>query len=105
MLLQLKLQEDGVEEWCILEFQGEIISKEEGNAVLGMLRIEGKEAVMGIGNQIVRGVVKNLENPIMVTSDEDDGSLEVVAFAHKKLVFSQRPQPRTADSDSGLFVC
>lgn len=96
--------DSGIEEWCILEFQGDIISKDVDNTILGLLRIEGTEAVMGIGQQIVRGVIKNLENPIMVTYDVEVGSLDVVAFVHKKIIFASRPQPRTSENEDGLFV-
>lgn len=79
-------------EWCCLEFQGEILS--EGHEKLGDLSLNGNDATLVLDHQILQGQVQKLEKPLVITSDTESNTLEVVAIIQKKIIFNSRPQPR-----------
>jgi hypothetical protein len=79
-------------EWCCLEFQGEILS--EGHEKLGNLSLNGNDATLLLDHQILQGRVQKLEKPLVITSDTESNTLEIVAVVQKKIIFNSRPQPR-----------
>lgn len=102
MIVQMKTSLDSdTKDWCILEFQGEIIGDEIAG-FLGSLRLQGDAVVMGIGQHVMWGKVVTLSNPFLVV-DQTDSGLETKGFACKKIIFNERPKPKTADNSKYLM--
>jgi hypothetical protein len=102
MIVQLKTSNDSEnKDWCILEFQGEIIGDEIAG-FLGSLRMQGDDVMMGIGQHVMWGKVVTLSNPFLVV-DQTESGLETKGFAYKKIIFNDRPKPKTADNSKDLM--
>jgi hypothetical protein len=82
---------DGTE-WCCLEFQGDILPGDDNK--LGSITLNGDDATLVLDHQILQGRLKRLEKPLIVTSDKEMNTLEVVAIVRSKIIFNSRPQPR-----------
>ncbi|XP_039249640.2 chromosome transmission fidelity protein 8 homolog [Styela clava] len=101
---------DGMEEWFMIELQGELVSRYDnglsGN-VLGDLHFSKTgEPVMIIGHHMLQGKVTDLDKPfgVMFESkqnnceiDEDEieasKSYEIKAIIKRKIIFKNRPKP------------
>lgn len=102
---------DGQGEWCLLEFQGEILGDLQGE--LGTLSVKGKTAEMEIGQHVLEGEVVVLKTPFLVVEKcaapvaavlGDDGGnvlkgegagtsiMSVSGVATRKIHFSARPK-------------
>lgn len=93
--------ESSTDEWCILEFQGEIMG-DSMQGFLGSIRVKGDDVIMGIGQHVMWGKIVSLENPFLVV-DQSESGLKVKGFAHKKILFNERPKPKTSDNSKGLL--
>jgi hypothetical protein len=82
---------DGTE-WCCIEFQGDILPGDDHK--LGNLTLNGNEANLVLDHQILQGRLLKLEKPLIVTSDKETNTLEIVAIIRNKIIFNSRPQPR-----------
>ncbi|KAL5962508.1 hypothetical protein TSMEX_009751 [Taenia solium] len=89
----------GVEEWGLIELQGELVDKTDGRLdgkVVGDLHFTLQEPVFIIGHHILHGIVVDLPKPFAVLRRvEDNSRIEVVvtAVVRKKLLFRSRPDP------------
>ena len=103
---------DGIEEWCLVELQGELETRDEApcdGMHIGDLYFDTKGTPnLIIGHHLLTGKVVSLEKPFAVLnryksrSNEDpsvNGSsqagteYEVVALLTQKIVFKNRPKP------------
>eukprot|EP01035_Chromulina_nebulosa_P036347 gene36347-48957_t len=112
MIIEIALS-DSQKEWCILEFQGEILGDLEENT-LGEIEIKNsKKAEMTIGQHFLEGTIVTLIQPFLVTekckhgsndstrssnSDErteqsESSYINIVGVARKKIMFTTRPKP------------
>lgn len=104
--------ENGVNEWVILDMQGRLeINGPVNGEHFGDLKWkeDGKTAQLIIGHQLLEGELIKLEKPFLVVdrnsireqNDSDQDALQsgenmlcdVVAIVRKKIVFSERPKP------------
>lgn len=69
---------------------------------LGSLRVEGNDVIMGIGQHVMWGKIVTLNNPFLVVNQTESG-LETKGFAYKKIIFNERPKPKTADNSKNLL--
>ena len=69
---------------------------------LGSLRVEGDDVIMGIGQHVMWGKIVTLNNPFMVVN-QTEGGLETKGFVFKKIIFNERPKPKTADNSKYLL--
>lgn len=104
---------DAQGEWCLLEFQGEILGDLQGE--LGTLIVKGKTAEMEIGQHVLEGEVVVLKTPFLVVeksaaeaaaTGEEGGkgsggaegagsgssNMSVSGVATRKILFSARPK-------------
>jgi hypothetical protein len=101
MIVQISTSSDSdLKDWCILEFQGEILGDDMG--FLGSLRVQGDDVIMGIGQHVMWGKIITLSNPFLVV-DQTESGLETKGFACKKIIFNERPKPKTADNSKDLM--
>ena len=102
MIVPIKIsQESNDIDWCILELQGEILG-DEISGFLGSIRIDGDEVKMGIGQHVLWGKIITLNNPFLVI-DKTKNGLESKGYANKKIIFSNRPKPKTSNNSDDLF--
>ena len=104
MILRI-INENSVSEWCVLEFQGDIVATDGLEA---RIQITDDQVLLGIGQQILQGQLKTLEKPLMIatrseTDHDGNRSLSTVAFIYRKILFDTRPQPRTENESSRLL--
>lgn len=92
MIVRIDVAGNGTQEWCCIEFQGDIISGEDDR--LGNLSTHGNDATLVLDHQILTGKILILEKPLIVTTDHENNTLEIVAIITKKIIFNSRPQPR-----------
>jgi hypothetical protein len=92
----IKVSFDGFgEEWCILEFQGEIAGDPYNGESLGDISISGSTAKMDIGMHSLVGKVCDLTKPYVIFDDKAvDGEIRCVGIVKKKILFSTRPTQR-----------
>ena len=88
----------GAYEWCILEFQGEIINAET-NRDLGNIEVTENTAHMDLGQHTLEGDIVKLKAPFMVlekkkATEEDQASMSIGGVVYKKIIFKQRPRPK-----------
>ncbi|KAJ5068038.1 hypothetical protein M0811_12624 [Anaeramoeba ignava] len=88
-----------VNEWFLIEFQGEIQSKDEKLSMkkLGELKIsqEGNPTIQ-IGNHLINGNFIKFKKPLIVTKkikEEENTKYEIIAIIRNKILFDQRPKP------------
>ena len=104
-----------IEEWAMVEFQGIFIVKDsalhksvsEGNWAspsvvdLGQLTIDGTNATLAVGNNILKGNIIDLHTPMLIceklepNKDPIKGIIQqhkVVGYLKKKIIFSTRPK-------------
>lgn len=99
---------EGIEEWCLVELQGELETRDEApcdGMHIGDLHFDSKGIPnLIIGHHLLTGKVVALEKPFAVlnkhkTAKNHDGTnyvgteYEVVALLTQKLVFKNRPKP------------
>ncbi|VDM34654.1 unnamed protein product [Hydatigera taeniaeformis] len=90
----------GVEEWGLIELQGELIDKTGGcldGKVVGDLHFTlQNEPVFIIGHHVLRGEVVELAKPLAVLQRRQDiteAEVVITAVIRKKLLFRSRPDP------------
>ena len=103
--------EESVEEWCIVEFQGELKGSAAGETI-GTIKV-GKDGSAGmvVGQHEFKGAVVKLSRPFLVTekvkatgldsaiSGENlAGVLDVRGIVRRKLLFNKRPKVTTKKS-------
>jgi hypothetical protein len=124
MLIQLKNCEEvtGNAEWCILEFQGELLGDmQPGSNVGELLEIkvcpsscirnpseliyiwlvlvfssimsQGSDIKMTIGQHILEGTISTLSKPFAIFESDGD-CLDMKGVIRKKILFKIRPKPR-----------
>ena len=103
---------DGIEEWCLVELQGELETRDEApcdGMHIGDLHFDTKGTPnLIIGHHLLTGKFVSLEKPFAVLNryksrSNDDPSVngssqagteyEVVALLTQKIVFKNRPKP------------
>jgi hypothetical protein len=104
MILKI-VNENSISEWCVLEFQGEIVAL---NGLEARIQVCEDQVLLGIGQQILQGQLKTLEKPLMIatrseTDQSGNRSLSAVAFVYRKILFDTRPQPRTDNESSRML--
>ncbi|KAL5105041.1 hypothetical protein TcWFU_009954 [Taenia crassiceps] len=89
-----------VEEWGLIELQGELIDKTDGHLngkVIGDLHFTLKnEPVFIIGHHILHGEVVRLPKPLAVLRRAQNNSqteVVITAVIRQKLLFRSRPDP------------
>lgn len=94
--------EGGVEEWCVVEFQGELQGTSPGEAI-GVLSVDANGKVgMIIGQHEFKGEVVKLGKAFLVVekNKEADGdgaqSMDVRGVVRRKLLFNSRPKVITS---------
>lgn len=120
MLVKLNTTGSSANEWCILEFQGDMVGELTGNT-LGEIEIldDGTKAEMTIGQHFLEGTVITLKLPFLVVEKEDGShglgtsstaapststdrptaaegvsmGLDIQGYVTKKIIFKQRPKP------------
>eukprot|EP01040_Poterioochromonas_malhamensis_P007874 gene7874-8513_t len=97
MIIPIRNKIGNYDEWCILEFQGEIVGDLSGKE-LGKLEIkEDGRAEMEIGQHFLEGSVVELKSPFVLidssNSSSDNKEYEIKAIVKKKLLFKNRPKP------------
>lgn len=89
-------------EWSLLEFQGDLITGEEGEKQLagldvGTLRFNAnKEITLRIGNHVLAGKAEPLRKGFAVLekhANEGQTRYKVVGIAKTRVVFKTRPKP------------
>ncbi|EUB55748.1 Chromosome transmission fidelity protein 8 -like protein [Echinococcus granulosus] len=100
MIVRLRRSDTGVEEWGLIELQGELIDKIDGRLngkVVGDLHFTlQNKPVFIIGHHILHGEVVELPKPFAVLRRVLDASgveIVVTAVIRKKLLFRSRPEP------------
>ena len=93
MRIPIKVSENGVTEWYMLELQGKIFSSTGSFAgqSFGPLTFKGDQATLTIGNHQMRGKVHRLKNPLVVMKRGTEDGVEIGAVIRKKVIFSDRP--------------
>ncbi len=117
MIVRVLNSGTGLDEYCLLEFQGEILGDLTGE--LGSIMINGGTAEMDIGQHVLEGSVITLKLPFLVlekygavcshsssssssssisspspSSNTNTSTMEVCGVARKKVLFKTRPKPR-----------
>eukprot|EP01041_Mallomonas_annulata_P003723 gene3723-7398_t len=97
MLIKILNNEENVSEWCLLEFQGEIVGDSLAGCDLGTLTIseDGVSTEMEVGQHVLRGRVEKLHKAFVLVQ-KTKNNLEIKGYAKKKIIFNTRPQPRSA---------
>jgi len=97
----LNSEQAGCHEWCLLEFQGEIVGDMVGE--LGQIEMKNDVAYMDLGQHTLEGVVVKLKAAFLViekekaAADRDANTsspLEVRGVVRNKIIFKQRPKPK-----------
>ena len=88
-------------EWCLLEFQGEIVGDTVGE--LGQIEVKNDIAFMDLGQHTLEGAVVKLKASFLVVekerSEEEQGpsfssTLAMRGVVRNKIIFKQRPKPK-----------
>lgn len=84
----------GVEEWALIELQGSITSKTQSfdSQTIGPLTIEDNIGTLVIGNHKLTGVVSSLKNPLIVVQKGTTDGLPVIAVIRRRILFQDRPE-------------
>jgi len=92
----------GCHEWCLLEFQGEIVGDMVGE--LGQIEMKDDVAYMDLGQHTLEGAVVKLKAAFLVVEkekekeNEEEGeassSLAMRGVVRHKIIFKQRPKPK-----------
>lgn len=93
MRIPIKVTEDGVTEWYMLELQGKIYcnNNDFNDKSFGPLTFNGDNAKLTVGNHQMRGKLHRLSTPLAVMRRGTADGVEIVAVIRKKVVFSDRP--------------
>ena len=93
MRIPIKVSENGVNEWFMLELQGKISSPtgDFSDKSFGPLTFNGDHATLTIGNHQMSGKVHRLKKPLVVMHRGTTNGVEIGAVIRKKVVFSDRP--------------
>lgn len=106
MLIKLENGVKSRNEWCLLEFQGEIVGDLVGNE-LGKLLVKDEGRVeMEIGGHFLEGSIVRLKMPFLiiqkVTNDskdnisqgcDSDATIPIQGYVRSKIIFKTRPKP------------
>ena len=96
MIVKVQNTESATDEWCILEFQGEILGDLAGD--LGQIEVTKSAAHMEIGQHTLEGDIVKLKNPFMVLekvkSNDDKATLSMRGLVQNKIIFKTRPRPK-----------
>ncbi|CAH8606805.1 unnamed protein product [Heterobilharzia americana] len=90
-----------VDEWLLIELQGDILSKTSNSLegrTLGDLHFSQQtgDPVFLIGHHVLFGKLINLEKPMLITkkcATSGKLSYEIVSVIRRKLLFKTRPKP------------
>eukprot|EP01108_Squamamoeba_japonica_P009314 TRINITY_DN862_c0_g1_i1.p2 TRINITY_DN862_c0_g1~~TRINITY_DN862_c0_g1_i1.p2 ORF type:complete len:120 (-),score=20.75 TRINITY_DN862_c0_g1_i1:21-380(-) len=113
MLVHFDIDGNGVKEWTLVELQGRVENREEGDTIdglpLGQLtRTDGGEIELVVGNSKLVGAEVKLDKPFAVlvpnqdkqnavresdVVEKNDAHWSVVGIVKRKLLFKSRPQP------------
>lgn len=98
MLIKLDSTESSKNEWCLLEFQGEIVGDLVGNELGRIVVKDEGRAEMEIGQHFLEGSVVSLKLPFLImqkSSSSNDGSnsIPIEGYVRKKIIFKTRPKP------------
>jgi hypothetical protein len=97
----LNHEQAGAYEWCLLEFQGEIVGDMVGD--LGQIEMKNDIAFMDLGQHTLEGTVVKLKAAFMVVEKERSGeeqgpgsssTLAMRGVVRHKIIFKQRPKPK-----------
>ena len=95
MIVKVLNTESATDEWCILEFQGEVLGDLHGD--LGHIEVSKSVAAMDIGQHTLEGDVVKLKNPFMVLEKDKNSNntpLTMRGFVQNKVIFKTRPRPK-----------
>eukprot|EP01032_Pedospumella_encystans_P007987 gene7987-9521_t len=99
MIVQILNTETSKNEWCLLEFQGEVLGDLTGNP-LGRLELkEDGKVEMDIGQHFLEGSIVTLKLPFMVVEKHSSSEqstpqpMTIEGFVKKKIIFKTRPKP------------
>lgn len=101
MLIKLESTDSAKNEWCLLEFQGEIVGDLIGNELGKIIVKDEGRAEMEIGQHFLEGSVVSLKLPFLVmqknsaSNDDAEGtrSIPIEGYVRKKIIFKTRPKP------------
>ena len=97
----LNHEQAGAYEWCLLEFQGEIVGDMVGD--LGQIEMKNDIAFMDLGQHTLEGTVVKLKAAFMVVEKERSGeeqgpgsssTLAMRGVVRHEIIFKQRPKPK-----------
>ncbi len=100
MLVKIFNTNQSTQEWCLLEFQGEIVGDMVGE--FGQIELKNGIAYMEIGQHTLEGEVLKLKSAFLVVEKKptDDAnlnanpSLTIYGLVRQKIIFKQRPRPK-----------
>ncbi|KAH8862420.1 Chromosome transmission fidelity protein 8 like [Schistosoma japonicum] len=100
MIIPIYKPNGKVDEWLMIELQGDILSKTNSpleGKLLGDLHFSKKgDPIFLIGHHVLHGKVVALEKPMLVTRKNTTGSsvsYDIVSVVRRKLLFKTRPKP------------
>jgi hypothetical protein len=108
MLVKVFNTEHSCEEWCLLEFQGEILGNLTSD--LGNIELKKDIAYMDLGQHTLEGNVIKLKTAFLVVEKEkheglesasstgDEACLFMRGVVQSKIIFKQRPRPKRVSS-------
>ena len=97
MLLKIKLENGSIQldEWCIIEFQGEFHGEPFNSQDLGNLIVKESNVTIDIGMHSLIGKIKDLAKPFLIFNNKaNDDVLNCIGVVKKKIVFNTRPNQK-----------
>jgi hypothetical protein len=108
MLVRVFNTEHSCQEWCLLEFQGEILG--DLTSDLGNIELKKDVAYMDLGQHTLEGIVIKLKTAFLVVEKEKSDGVEYTSssaeeaclfmrgIVQSKIIFKQRPRPKRVSS-------
>jgi hypothetical protein len=100
MIVKIINPESGLQEWCLLDFQGELVGKLPGNE-LGNMKVTGDSVELEVGSYHLEGQVVTLKQPYLIIQKErekvnklESTDYDMVGIVYKKIHFKTRPKPK-----------
>ncbi|CAH8643860.1 unnamed protein product [Dicrocoelium dendriticum] len=99
MIVRFRSPSGNVDEWLLIELQGELLSRSDcsfAGSLVGDLHFSPQgEPIFIIGHHVLFGKLVMLEKPFVVTRKDSKDSAEyrVTALIRRKLLFKTRPKP------------
>merc|ERR1719192_2464890 len=99
VLYEIKSKRNGIDEWSVIELQGELEIRNGGQnfdtKYFGDLHYKNGKPVLILGHHILNGEVKKLDKPYAVLEKQNanEKELKVKAIVKEKIVFKTRPNP------------